>query len=767
MAQKHGISIRLLRFRSAISAQFSLWGLIQGITFVLFTQTVLFAQTVKATDSVNPATDSVNPATDSVSVESLPQFAPVALASSPDKQFLYAACSDRLSDIQRQELHDKSTQAQSSLIDSGGNLLVFRWTEPLILIRRIPLPGRPTGLCSDAKGNVYATVAQPDASSQIVCYASRYINVSTGNAAPATSAPTISAPTISGPAASDFEQKYCIDAGHAARAPIVVEKPNGCRSLFFCRQFKGELIELDAETGSEIRSWTIGREPYCCTAPSDGRTLVVGHLMPDSDYTPWYYPGRVTLLNTETGELRAAQLPDGTSGLFDIAISPDERFAVAVHTLGQHEHVTSSLNMGWIINNVISLVDLQTGKYVYTLYLDMPQCGLANPNCLKFSLDGNWLYVLLGGRHELIRIEWRPTFKRLIQDYPLPSSGPRVGAVSPALDFHSFVKLHGQGPQTLLVREKTEKSAPNVRRQSATGPIIPRDELVVGLFFSSALESLDFSSLPGRVNNTSNLRIENYNSSNYIVQPRWSYVSLQTSLDAKRLSAELPIETQQILRGEKAFADASRAYQGWVSCISCHHDGRTDGLRWDLLNDGVGNPKSAKSMLLSHKTSPSMVRAVRPTAESAVRAGFTHLLECDPIESDCQAIDAYLSHLTPVPSPYLVEKSANNESPLTSRWQLSDKAKRGKRLFIKAGCSGCHSGQNYTDQKRHDVGVYSPDDPDGLYDTPTLIEVWRTGPYLHDNSAARIRNTFVAGHGSAAQLSEEEREALEEYVLSL
>ncbi len=720
-------------------------------------------------------------------IESLPQVAPVCLVCSPDNRLLYVACSDRLSGFPGSEKSgsekltseksgsEKSSAPSGSTGSSGssgsserqsfvGNaLLTFEWTDPLKYIGKTPLPGRPTGICCDSQGNIYVTTVNSNA----VSFLSRF-------------------------AGSDGTLQYCVEAGHCARAPICVDCPNGKRVLYFARQFRGELVECNPETGVQTRCWPIGREPYCSAASKDGSKLIVGHLMPDAEFAPWYYPGRVTLLDTQTGTVSAAELPDGMSGLSDVAVSPDGRYALAVHTLGQHEHVASSLNLGWIINNVVSLVDLQTGKYAYTLYLDMPQSGLANPNTLKFSADGNWLYVLLGGRHELLRIEWWATFDRLIKDYPLPSSGPRVGAVSPALDFHTFVKLHGQGPQSLLVRQKSAspndvlpKSAPPSDAPDAgkltaassgslpvaAAPIIPQDELVVGLYFSDALESLDLSSLPSRINNTSNLRIENYIASNYIVQPRWSYYSLQSTLDeAQRVKPPESARAQWL--GEKAFADASRAYQGWVSCISCHHDGRTDGLRWDLLNDGVGNPKSAKSMLLSHKTNPSMVRGVRPTAESAVRAGFIHLLECDPIETDCRNIDVYLSGLQPVPSPYLIKNLVKNsdytdgQTP-ASCWTLSEKAKKGKRLFIKSGCSGCHSGELYTDQKRHNAGTCSPDDPDGDYDTPTLIEVWRTAPYLHDNSAVRIRDTFVEGHGSAHRLTDQEIEALEEYVLSL
>ena len=67
-------------------------------------------------------------------------------------------------------------------------------------------------------------------------------------------------------------------------------------------------------------------------------------------------------------------------------------------------------------------------------------------------------------------------------------------------------------------------------------------------------------------------------------------------------------------RGELLFHDATICYQQWLSCASCHPDGRVDGLNWDLLNDGIGNPKNTKSMVWSHETPPLMVTGGRDKA---------------------------------------------------------------------------------------------------------------------------------------------------------
>ena len=93
-------------------------------------------------------------------------------------------------------------------------------------------------------------------------------------------------------------------------------------------------------------------------------------------------------------------------------------------------------------------------------------------------------------------------------------------------------------------------------------------------------------------------------------------------------------------------------------------------MNWDLLNDGTGNPKNAKSLLWAHQTPPAMSLGVRATAEAAVRAGIKHILFTEKPEEVPIAMDAYLKSLEPVPSPHLVNGN------------LSAAAKRGRQIFL-------------------------------------------------------------------------------------
>jgi cytochrome c peroxidase len=88
------------------------------------------------------------------------------------------------------------------------------------------------------------------------------------------------------------------------------------------------------------------------------------------------------------------------------------------------------------------------------------------------------------------------------------------------------------------------------------------------------------------------------------------------------------------------------------------------------------------------------------------------------------------------------------------RGALSPQQRRGLELFQgKANCGTCHTGPNFTDERFHNTGVAwrggvlldpgrytvtgKPKDR-GAFKPPTLREISRTAPYMHDGSLATL-----------------------------
>jgi mono/diheme cytochrome c family protein len=167
------------------------------------------------------------------------------------------------------------------------------------------------------------------------------------------------------------------------------------------------------------------------------------------------------------------------------------------------------------------------------------------------------------------------------------------------------------------------------------------------------------------------------------------------------------------------------------------------------LNDGIGNPKNVKSLLLSHKTPPAMSLGVRSCAEEAVRAGFRYIQFAEVPETISIKVDAYLQSMKPLESPFK---------------QVAEDLAEGEALYQSLNCQECHPPPLYTNLGSYSLGG----DKELHWDTPTLIELWRTGPYWHDGRFATLKEVLeTEQHGLHGPLSVSDLKKLEAYLMSL
>ena len=151
---------------------------------------------------------------------------------------------------------------------------------------------------------------------------------------------------------------------------------------------------------------------------------------------------------------------------------------------------------------------------------------------------------------------------------------------------------------------------------------------------------------------------------------------------------------------------------------------------------------------------------VRETAEQAVRAGFQFIEFRETSEENATAVDAYLKSLRPVSSPYLIHGN------------LAKAALRGKKIFDEAECIECHAPPIFGGHGFAEIGTGGGMDKGKSFTIPSLSEVWRTAPYLHDGSAETIQEVLTTRnikgrHGKVSRLSRQEIDDLCAYVLSL
>lgn len=472
------------------------------------------------------------------------------------------------------------------------------------------------------------------------------------------------------------------------------------KKAFIANQFSNDISVVDLDRGKETNRIPVLRQPMQLEISKDGKYLFVANFLTAGRADVDTVTSEVTIIDLSTEvPIKHIALANGSNALRGMCISEDGKYVFVSHNLGRFQVPTTQLEQGWMNTSALTVIDAVKLEYVATVLLDEPELGAAGSWGVECNKD--YIFVAHSGTHDFSKIPY-PTFVEKLENHEDKNS------LAYDLKFLSGIreriKIDGNGPRVLKFL---------------------KDQLFVGNYFTDNINVFD----------------------------------LKDEMAVNSLTIQLTdaMEIDEVRRGEMYFNDASYCFQSWQSCTGCHpNEARTDGLNWDLLNDGMGNSKNCKSMLLAHDTPPSMITGIRPDAETAVRAGFRHIQFVMIEEEHATAVDTYLKSLEPIPSPKLIKS------------ELSPTAGEGKKVFEKAGCAYCHSGPNFTDLKKHTMGIQGEYDHQNTWDTPTLIEVWRTGPYLHDGRCATLQEVFEREkHGLKKELSKEEIDQLVEYVLSL
>jgi YVTN family beta-propeller protein len=499
--------------------------------------------------------------------------------------------------------------------------------------------------------------------------------------------------------AADGKKRWSVEAGSYSAA--LCTNRSGTRA-WVANRFSNDVSVIDLSKRKEIKRIALIREPKSLALSPDEKIVAVGNFLPLQPVPNNEVAAQVSLIDAEQDTVVThISLSDGTHSIADVCFSGQGQVLFVTHILSHYTFPTTQLERGWMNTNALSLIDVSQRVYSGTVLLDDMYCGAANPCGMALSDDGNRLAVVLSGTHELMVLSLPPLLEMMKQG----KTKTLVNDLNFLTGHKTRIPLCGKGARHVI----------NLDRKWLTGD-----------YFSGGLSVVEADAPANR-----------------------RFIKL----------GEEP-EADAIRKGELFFSDARLCFQHWQSCLSCHPDARADGLNWDLLNDGIGNPKNTKSLLYAHVTPPCMITGIRPNAETAVRAGVRHIQFALISEDDAACIDRYLRSLRSIPSPYL------------EKGKLTKVARQGKKLFAQAGCADCHNGTYHTDGRSYDVGTGIEEYTNIPFDTPSLKEVWRTAPYLYNGSARTIREVLTIfnredRHGVTKHLSEEEIKALEAYVLSL
>jgi cytochrome c peroxidase len=217
------------------------------------------------------------------------------------------------------------------------------------------------------------------------------------------------------------------------------------------------------------------------------------------------------------------------------------------------------------------------------------------------------------------------------------------------------------------------------------------------------------------------------------------------------------LTAEKIELGRRLFFDRRLSRDNSTSCSSCHDperafsDGRAvavgvfgrAGRRNSpaLINRGYGRlffwdkrVATLEEQVLKPIEDPNEMDL--PLAEAAARVGLA------PGEIS-RALASFVRSILSGGSPF--DRYINGD-----RTALTPEQQAGLQVFRgKGNCTACHVGPNFTDEGLHNTGVAWRDGKladdgagQGRFKTPTLREVSRTAPYMHDGSLATLEEVI-------------------------
>ncbi len=497
--------------------------------------------------------------------------------------------------------------------------------------------------------------------------------------------------------------------------PSSVVEDRAGKLLYIADRIGNDVMVLDAATGEERVTLEAGRGASYLTMSADGARLYATHIYPNA--TPHRTPPKSEITVIDPARARVVDrlpLPD-IAGVFHVALSRDGRLGVAAELHPKNLVPLAHVEHGWAFVDTLTVFGADVGSESVEVPLDELDRYYALPFGVAMSPDKSHIYVTHGGSDCVSVIDTRKMLSYI-------HGQPRPFAEDLSASAHYVVARIdvGKNPRGLALSRDGAK-----------------------LYVANRLDDTI------------------------------SVIDTRTNRVTRTIQLAGPKEVSALRRGEQTFYAAKYAFQGQFGCVNCHIDSTFDALQWDLEPDGFGKDIVDNRLLEDLRgTEPFKWNGGNPTlgVECGPRTEMYFWRSQTFNDRTRTDLVTYVLSLPLRPNRY---KAANGE--------LTPAQARGEAIFHRAvdklgqpipeanRCSYCHSGPKGTSQKSFDVGTKKPTDNSGLLDTPQLMNVALTAPYLHDGSAKSLEEIWTVYnshdlHGRTNDLTKDELNDLIEYL---
>ncbi len=503
---------------------------------------------------------------------------------------------------------------------------------------------------------------------------------------------------------------------------------------------------LDAKNMTEIRRLTGGKGPWSLAQQPGANTICVTSVRPDPARFREPPRSELTVLDAESGRVVKRFVVPDANMLQGIAWVPGED--VALFTLLRTKNLIpiTRVEQGWVITNGLGV--LWPDGRIDQVLLDAPDDYFPDPMDIAVSPDGRFALVTSGGA-DLVALVDVPALLNTIRE---ASDTQRADVLPNHLGMsRQFVVKRiavGDNPRGVLY-------SPDGR-------------------FAYVANALDDS-------------VTVIDASDY--RPN------------RTIELGGPTEVSQIRLGEKLFHSAGATFAHQFSCRSCHPDGHTNALTFDIEADGIGfRPVDNRSLRGIFDTAPFKWEGTNPTLNRQCgprfSVFFTRLTPYTPDE-----LAALVRYMCTIENPPNRFRQPQGLTLAQRRGKMVfDRSARndGTPLFPEQRCGGCHNGAYRTNRQRAaisttmwfdapvdadlshlfdseeygELGSYYFMDagmPSAIFDVPHLTNIADSAPFLHNGAALTLdeiwtRFNMVYRHGDTADLTRQQLNDLIAYL---
>ena len=495
---------------------------------------------------------------------------------------------------------------------------------------------------------------------------------------------------------------------------VMVSDDQARRRLFVANRISNDVAVLDAETGAEQKRLVAGRGASYMTVSADGKRLFVTHIYPNPGRHRTPPESEITVIDPIEARVVERMPLHSIAGVFHMALSADGRLGVVAHLHPKNLVPLAHVEHGWAFGDTITVFGADVGRPV-EVPLDELDRYFALPFGVAIAPDKSRIYVTHAGS-DCVTVIDAARLLRFIRAHPAPFAED----LSASANYVAARIPVGRNPR---------------------GVVLSRDGR--RLFVANRLDDTI------------------------------SVIDTRAGKVASTFALAGPKTVSALRRGEQTFYSARFAFQGQFGCSNCHIDSTFDGLQWDLEPDGFGVDIVDNRLLEDLRgTEPFKWNGGNPNipTECGVRTEMYFWRSENYDNRTLADLAMYVLGIPQRPNRWRLPNRLFTPAQERGRAIFERSEDRfGKPIPLANRCSYCHSGPKGTSQKSFDVGTGKATDRSGLLDTPQLINIALTAPYLHDGSARSLEEIWTVfnphdQHGRTNDLTKDQLNDLIEYL---